>query len=112
MYSFAISQRYSWGLASANFCRHSAKMPFELVECAAPPFLMAATGLLAMQPRMSERQLGAFGNGAKIELQERLTGILAIRPAPAHRQPPRLNDLEIFAAALMLAAVKHAEANP
>jgi hypothetical protein len=58
-------------------------------------------------------QLGAFGDGAKPDLDERLAGILhPTGPAPAHRQALGSHDLEIFAAAFVLAAVEHAEANP
>src|SRR6266404_6848206 len=87
-------------------------MTFQLVERPVPALLVAATGLLVVQARMGEDELGAFGNGAKIDLDERLAGILAAHPAPAHRQSLRSHDLEIFAAALMLAAVEHAEPDP
>src|SRR5260370_39673637 len=87
-------------------------MPFELVECPVPAPLVAAPGLLVAQTRMGEGELGAFGNGAKIDLDARLAGILAADPTPAHRQPLRSYDLEIFAAALVLAAVEHAAADP
>src|SRR6266446_4660532 len=87
-------------------------MTFQLVQRPVPTGFVAAAGLLVVQTRMGEGELGAFGNGAKIDLDERLAGILAAHPAPAHRQPLRSYDLEIFAAALMLAAVEHAEADP
>src|SRR5258708_39035171 len=87
-------------------------MTFQLVERPVPAFLVAAAGLLVVQARMGKGELGAFGNGAKIDLDERFAGILAAQPAPAHRQPLRSYDLEIFAAALMLAAVERAEADP
>src|SRR6202048_363234 len=87
-------------------------MTFQLVKRPVPAFLVAAAGLLVVQTRMGEGEFGAFGNGAKIDLDERLTRILAARPAPAHRQPLRSYDLEIFAAALMLAAIEHSEADP
>src|SRR5271169_376466 len=62
---------------------------------------------------MGEGQLGAFGDGAKPDLDERLAGILLpTGPAPAHRQPLGSYDLEIFAAALVLTAVEDAEASP
>ena|SRR6516164_5165674 len=88
-------------------------MTYQLVERPAPAGLVAAAGLLVVQARMGEGELGAFANGAKIDLDERFAGILlAARPAPAHRQPLWPYDLEIFAAALMLGAVQHAEADP
>src|SRR6516165_6798909 len=87
-------------------------MTFQLVERTVPAGLVAAAGLLVVQARMGEGELGAFGDGAKIDLDERLAGILAARPAPAHRQPIGSDDLQIFAAALMLSAVEHAEAYP
>ena len=88
-------------------------MTLQLVERAVPPGLVAAPGLLVVQPRMGEDKLGTFGDGAKIDFDERLAGILlAAGPAPAHRQPLGSNDLEIFAAAFMLAAIEHAEADP
>src|ERR1700726_3054377 len=87
-------------------------MTFELVERPVPAFLVAAAGLLAVQTRMGEGEPRPFGNASKIDLDARLAGILAARPAPAHRQPLRSYDLDIFAAALMLAAVEHAEADP
>src|SRR5438270_137709 len=86
-------------------------MTFQLVERPAPACLVAAAGLLVAQPRMGEGELGALGNGAQVDLDARLAGILAARPAPAHRQPARSFDLEIFAAALVLTAVEHAEAH-
>src|SRR5271169_2931154 len=62
---------------------------------------------------MGEGQLGTFGNGAKLDLDERFTGILfSAYPTPAHRQPLGSYDLEIFAAALVLTAVEDAEASP
>src|SRR5260370_39697618 len=61
---------------------------------------------------MSERQFGAFGSGAKVDLDQRFAGILAALPSPAHCQALRSYDLEIFAAALVLAAVERAEADP
>src|SRR5260370_5889453 len=61
---------------------------------------------------MSERQFGAFGSGAKVDLDQRFAGILAALPSPAHCQAFRSYDLEIFAAALVLAAVERAEADP
>src|SRR3984893_2258930 len=88
-------------------------MTLQLVERAVPAFLVAAAGLFVKEPRMGEGELGASGNGAKIDLDERLAGILLpTRPAPAHRQPLGSRDLEIFAAALMLAAAEHAKADP
>ena len=41
-------------------------MTFQLVERPVPAFLVAAAGLLVVQARMGEGELGAFGNGAKI----------------------------------------------
>src|SRR5207342_3102712 len=84
-----------------------------LVERSGPAFLVAAATLLVVQARMCECELGPLGNGAKRDLDKRLTGIFdAARPAPTHAQPLGLHDLEIFAAALMLASVEHAEAYP
>src|SRR6516162_5760488 len=87
-------------------------MTFQLVERAVPAGLVAAAGLLVVQARMGESELCPVGDSAEIDLDERLAGILAARPAPAHRQPVGPHDLEIFAAAFMLAAVEHAEADP
>src|SRR5260221_3754023 len=87
-------------------------MTFQLVERPVPAFLVAAGGLLVVRAGRGEGELGAFGNGAKIDLDERLAGIVAAQPAPAHRQPLRPCDLAIFAAAFVLAAVEHAEADP
>src|SRR5258708_36321735 len=88
-------------------------MAFQLVERSVPAFLVAAAALLVVQARMSECEFGPLGNGAKPDLDKRLAGIFdAARPAPAHAQPLGLHDFEIFAAALMLAAVEHAEADP
>src|SRR6516225_8681482 len=61
---------------------------------------------------MREGEFGTFGDGAQIDLHERLAGILGTAcPAPAHFQPLGTYHLEIFAAALVLGAIKHAEAN-
>src|SRR6266478_6340941 len=61
---------------------------------------------------MGEGEFGAFGNRAKLDLDERLAGILLpASPAPAHRQPLGPHDLEVFAAALVLAAVEHPKAD-
>src|SRR5882757_6988925 len=62
---------------------------------------------------MREREFSPLDNGAKPDLDKRLAGIFdAACPTPTHAQPFRLHDLEIFAAALMLAAIEHAEAYP
>ena len=62
---------------------------------------------------MHEREFGPLGNGAKPDLDKRLAGIFRTsRPAPTHAQPLGLHDFEIFAAALMLASIEHAEAYP
>src|SRR5467141_1139040 len=61
---------------------------------------------------MRNGELGPLGDGAKPELDKRLAGIRdAARPAPGHAQPLGPHDFEIFAAALMLAAVEHTEAH-
>jgi hypothetical protein len=78
--------------------RSCEKMTFQLVECSVPAFLVAAAGLLVVQTRMGEGELGAFGNGAKIDLDERFAGILAADPAPGHCQPLGSYDLDIFTA--------------
>ena len=71
--------------------------------------LVTAAGLLGVQTRMGADEFGALGNGTKRDPDKRLVGIF--RPsAPADRQPLRLQDLEIFAAAFMLRGVEHAEA--
>src|SRR5207253_10442890 len=89
------------------------KMAFQLVERSGPAFLVAAATLLVVQARMCECEFGSLGNGAKPDLHKRLAGIFgAARPAPTHAQPLGLHDLEIFAAALMLASIEHAEAYP
>src|SRR5258705_13298180 len=88
-------------------------MAFELVERSIPALLVAAASLLVAKARMCEREFGPLDNGAKPDLDKRLAGIFdAARPAPAHAQPFGLHDLEILAAALMLAAIEHAEAHP
>src|SRR6516225_9075249 len=86
-------------------------MTLQLIEGAIPAGLVAAAGLLVLQARMGKGEFGAFGDGAKIDLDERLAGILATCPPPTHRQPLGPHDLEIFAAALMLGAVEHPEAD-
>src|SRR5260221_3231625 len=89
------------------------KMAVQLVERSGPAFLVFAATLLVAQARMCECELGPLGNGAKPDLDKRLAGIFdAARPAPTHAHPLRLHDLEIFAAALMLGSVEHAEAYP
>src|ERR1700731_2159403 len=60
------------------------KMAFQLVERPAPSGLVTAAGRFVVQARMSESELGAIGNGAKIEFEQRIAAILASRPAPAH----------------------------
>src|SRR3984893_5105890 len=87
-------------------------MSLQLVERTVPAFLVAPAGVLVVQPRMREGQLGAFGDNAKIDLDQRFAGILTAFPAPAHGQPFWSHNLEIFAAALMLAAVEGAETDP
>src|SRR5271157_4267938 len=88
-------------------------MTFQLVQRPVPAFLVASAGFLIIQTRMGEGQLGTFGDGAKLDLDERLARILfPAGPTPAHRQPLGSYDLEIFAAALVLAAVEHADAAP
>src|SRR5215203_4912564 len=88
-------------------------MAFQLVERPVPALLVAAASVLVVQARMGEREFGALGNGAKPDLDKRLAGILDTAcPAPAHAQPFGLHDLDIFAAARMLAAIEHAEADP
>src|SRR5882724_3201675 len=87
--------------------------PFQLVERSVPALLVAAAALLVAQARMRECQFGSLGNGTKPDLDKRLAGILgAARPAPTHAQPLGFHDFEIFAAALMLASIEHAEAYP
>jgi hypothetical protein len=61
---------------------------------------------------MGQGELGALGDYAKVDLDKRLAGILIARPAPAHRQPLRPDNLAIFAAAFMLDGSEHAEADP
>src|SRR5215470_1517270 len=61
---------------------------------------------------MCECEFGPLGNGAKPDLDKRFAGIFgAARPPPTHAQPLGLHDFEIFAAALVLASVEHAEAH-
>src|SRR5205823_10297532 len=56
--------------------------------------------------------LRSFGNRAKRDVDARLVGVFgAAGPAPAHAEALGLGDLEIGAAALMLAAVQHAKAD-
>src|SRR4030081_85455 len=86
-------------------------MSLQLIECAVPAFLVASARVLAVQARMRESELGAFGDDAKIDLDERFAGIFTAFPPPAHCQSFRSYDLEIFAAALMLAAVERAKAD-
>ena len=89
------------------------KMAFQLVERSGPDSLVAAAALLVVQARMCECEFGPLGNGAKPDLDKRFAGIFgAARPPPTHAQPLGLHDFEIFAAALMLASIEHAEAYP
>src|SRR5947207_15813773 len=86
-------------------------MAFQLVERSVPALFVAAASLLVAQARMCEREFGPLGNGAKPDLDKRLAGIFgAARPTPTHAQPFGFHDLEIFAAAFMLASIEHAEA--
>src|SRR5437879_595529 len=87
-------------------------MPLQLVERTVPALLVAPARVLVVQARMHESQLRALGSGAKIDLDQRFAGIFTAFPSPAHGQAFRPYDLEIFAAALVLAAVERAEADP
>src|SRR3984893_10939056 len=101
---------YAWSRKALFGCK---KMAFQLVERSVPAFPVAAATLLVVQARMSECEFGPFGNSAKPDLDKRLAGIFgAARPAPTHAQPLGLHDFEIFAAALMVASIEHAEAYP
>src|SRR5882762_7884678 len=87
-------------------------MSLQFIEGAIPTLLVAPARVFVVQARMGERQFGAFGDHAKIDLDERFAGIFTARPPPTHCQAFRFYDLEIFAAALMFAAVECAETNP
>src|SRR5882724_2288853 len=87
-------------------------MSLQLVERTVPALLVASARVLVAQTRMSESELGTFGRRAKVDLDQRFIRILTALPSPAHCQAFRSYDLEIFAAALVLAAVEHAEADP
>src|SRR5262245_46503066 len=98
--------------ADKGFAR-SGKKARELVERAGPAFLMAARRVLVVQARMRQRELGTARDGAQANVDARFARIFgATGPAPAHAQPLRPGELEIFAARLVLAAVAHAEADP
>src|SRR5215471_8597669 len=87
------------------------EMAFQLVEGPGPAFLVAAASLLVVQTRMRKGEFCPLRNSAKPDLEKRLARIFrAALPAPAQGQSLGLHDFEIFAAALMLAAIEHGEA--
>jgi len=89
------------------------KMAFQLVESSGPAVLVTATGPVVVQAGMGNGELGPVSDGAKSELDKRLAGILdTTRPAPRHDQPLGFHDVDIFPAALVLAAIEHTEAYP
>jgi hypothetical protein len=57
-------------------------MTFQLVERPVPAGLVAAAALLVVQARMGKGELGACGDGAKIDLDERFAGIFAALASP------------------------------
>src|SRR6185312_17145699 len=65
---------------------------------------------------MRESELGSGIDRPQIDLDTRLfarfLGLAPVGPTPAHDQAGWLGDFEILAAALMLGAVKHPEADP
>src|SRR5580698_2242162 len=86
---------------------------FQLIEGAVPAFPVTAAALVIVQPGMGDGQFRAFGDGAKIELDQGLTGIFhPAKPAPAHGETLGPCDLDILAVAFMFAAVELAEAHP
>src|SRR5262249_45690542 len=87
-------------------------MPLQLVERAVPARLVAAAGLRVVQARMGENKFGAVRNGSQLDLNARLTRVLAGSPAPCHRQALGPRNLQILAAAFVLAAIELAEADP
>jgi hypothetical protein len=89
--------------------RRCEQVTLQFVECPVPAFFVAAASFLVVQARMGEGQLSTFGDGAKLDLDERLAGILhPTCPTPA---APVL-QLRDICRCLLLAAVEHAEANP
>jgi hypothetical protein len=86
-------------------------MSLQFVERSVPALFVASARGLVAQTRMSEGQFGALGRRAQIDLDQRFAGILAALPSPAHCQAFGSYDLEIFAAALVLAAIERAEAD-
>src|SRR5262245_16312385 len=88
-------------------------MARQLVESSGPAMLVTATGLVVVQARMGNGEFGPVSDGAKPELDQRLAGILdTTRPPPRHERPLGLHDVDIFPAALVLAAIEHTEADP
>src|SRR3981189_2319580 len=87
-------------------------MSLQFIEGAIPTLLVAPARVFVVQARMGERQFGACGDHAKIDLDKPFPWIIPALPSPTHCQGFRFYDLEIFAAALVLAAVECAETNP
>src|SRR5262249_26281640 len=122
MCSFGIVREVSCTLSKASFRGGGwskrapfdyEKMAFQLVESSGPAVLVSATDLVVVQARVGEGELGPVSDGAEPELDKRLAGILdTARPAPRHDQPLGFHDVDIFAAALVLAAIEHTEAYP
>src|SRR6185437_806716 len=65
---------------------------------------------------MSKRELGSGIDRSQIDLDTRFFArflrLARVGPTPAHDQAGWLDDFEVLAAALMLGAVKHPEADP
>src|SRR6185312_11946304 len=65
---------------------------------------------------MSERELGSGIDRSQIDLDTRFFArflrLARVGPTPAHDQTSWLDDFDILAAALVLSAVKHPEADP
>src|SRR6185437_11903861 len=86
----------------------------QLLQRSGPPALVAARRFVAVQERMNQRELGSALDRAKPDFQPRDPAVLlegpVHDPAPAHDHALGSRDLEEFAGALVLEAVRGAEA--
>src|SRR5713101_5726992 len=88
------------------------EVSLQFVERAGPALLVAAARTVVGQKRMCEGQFRAFGDCAEPDLDARHAGVfLAAFPTPTHCDAFGPDEFEIFAAALVLGAVEHAEAH-
>jgi hypothetical protein len=88
----------------------------ELLHCAGPTSLMADSGGLSGESRMSESKLCTAIDWLEIDLQTReMAGFGRLaprRPLPAHHQTLRRHDLEILAGAFVLTSIEGTEPHP